>query len=86
MKPSDHMQQIMRYLATVESATKQDIYDNVKFGYYHNWEKYIGETLSRMVKRGFIFRVKRGLFSLSIPKEKIVKDIDVGLFTANTTL
>mgnify|MGYP003451038764 CR=1 FL=1 len=86
MKPSDHQSQIIKYLSTVESATKKEIYDNVKFGYYHNWEKHLGDTLSRMVNRGFIFRVKKGLFSLTIPKERIIKEVNIGLFDYNTIL
>jgi hypothetical protein len=80
MKPSDHMQQIMRYLATVESATKQDIYDNVKFGYYHNWEKYVGETLSRMVKRQLVFRLKKGVYAIKPTQKQIIEQPSIGLF------
>jgi len=80
MKPSDHMQQIMRYLATVESATKQDIYDNVKFGYYHNWEKYVGETLSRMVKRQLVFRLKKGVYAIKPSQKQIIEQPPIGLF------
>ena len=59
---TDKQHQVLKYLSTVESATLKDIYNNVKFGYYHNWNKHLGELLSRMVKRGFIERVKKGTF------------------------
>lgn len=57
-----HPQEIQKYLITVESATLQEIYDNVTFSYYHNWAKYLGETLSRMVKSGAVLRVKKGVY------------------------
>lgn len=31
---------------------------------YHNREKYVGETLSRMVKKGILCRVKLGTYKL----------------------
>lgn len=80
MRPSDHMKQIMKYLTTVESATKKDIYHNVKFGYYHNWEKYVGETLSRMVKRQLIFREKRGVYRIKPTQQQILSQPQIGLF------
>jgi len=80
MKPSDHQSQIIQYLSTVESATKKDIYDNVKFGYYHNWEKHLGDTLSRMVKRQFIFREKKGVYRLKPSQQAILNQPQIGLF------
>lgn len=58
-----HPQEIIEYLKTVDTAKKKDIYDNVKFSYYHNWEKHLGDVLSRMVKSGKIIRVKTGVYS-----------------------
>jgi len=58
-----HAVEIITYLKTVESATKKDIYENVKFSYYHNWEKHLGDVLSRMVVSKRIIRVRRGVYS-----------------------
>jgi len=80
MRPTDHQSQIIKYLSTVESATKKDIYDNVKFGYYHNWEKHLGDTLSRMVKRQFIFREKKGVYKLKPSQKTILEQPQIGLF------
>ena len=57
--------QVIAYLRTVESAKKADIYRNVKFGYYCNWQHHLGELLSRMVNRGLIERVSKGVYKLS---------------------
>ncbi|AWW32155.1 hypothetical protein DN752_19535 [Echinicola strongylocentroti] len=32
---------------------------------YHNQSKYVGETLSRMVRRGVLCRVRRGVYKLA---------------------
>lgn len=42
--------------------TKKEIIDLGKISYYHNTKKYVGETLSRMVKNGLIERVKIGSY------------------------
>lgn len=55
--------EILKYLRTVPQATLSEIYDNVPFGYYCNELKHLGEILSRMVKKGIIVRVKKGVFS-----------------------
>lgn len=57
-----HSQEIIKYLQTVETATKADIYKNVKFGYYHNWQKHLGDVLSRMVNSKKIIREKKGVY------------------------
>lgn len=44
---SDHQLQVLLYLSKVESATKGEIYANVNFGYYHNWQKHFGITTMR---------------------------------------
>ena len=67
-----HQEEILLYLKSVESATKKDIYTNVKFGYYHNWQKHLGDVLTRMVRNGTIERVKRGVYQFK--RNKPVKD------------
>lgn len=66
----DKQKEVAAYLSTVEQATKSDIYENVSFGYYHNWEKHLGELLSRMVKNKSIERVKIGVYRL-VKKEPL---------------
>lgn len=56
--------EILSYLQKVESATIDDINKNVKFSYYHNANKYIGEILSRMVKTRMVERIKPGVFRI----------------------
>ncbi len=41
-------------------------------GYYHNGQKYVSEILGRMVKRGALIRVKRGVYELpKVPGEQM---------------
>lgn len=80
MALSDHQLQILLYLKKVESAKKADIYANVNFGYYHNWQKHLGETLSRMVKQKLIFREKRGVYSIKPSQKQILEQPQIGLF------
>jgi len=80
MKASDHQRQVMLYLSKVETATKSEIYSNVNFGYYHNWQKHFGDTLSRMVKIGLIFREKKGVYRLKPSQKQILEQPQIGLF------
>lgn len=57
-------QEILKYLATVEQANKRAIYENVSFSYYHNWQKYIGEILARMIVTKTIERVRIGVYRI----------------------
>lgn len=54
--------EIQKFLLSVDQADKATIYKNVSFGYYHNWEKHLGQLLSKMVKNGLVERVKPGVF------------------------
>ena len=56
--------EVFYYLDSIKPrpATKQEIYDNIKFGYYHNEMKHLGELLSRMIKAGLIKRVGRNQY------------------------
>lgn len=58
----DKQSEVLKYLLSKEVATKKEIYENVSFSYYHNWQKHLGDVLSRMVKNGKIERVKPGVF------------------------
>lgn len=80
MALSDHQLQILLYLQKVESARKAEIYANVNFGYYHNWEKHFGDALSRMVNRGLIFREKKGVYRIKPSQKQIIEQPQIGLF------
>ena len=60
---SDKQAEVLKYLRGLKQATKIDIYQNVPFSYYNNWEKHFGALLSRMVKSNLINRVGRGVYS-----------------------
>jgi hypothetical protein len=64
---SNKQKEILRYLATVESATLEQIYENVTFSYYANWKKYIGEIMARLVIDRRVRRIKPGVFALNTP-------------------
>lgn len=54
--------------------TKAEIIKGAGLYYYHNGNKHAGDVLSRLVKSGFLIRVKKGTFKLGSPNRK-VKDI-----------
>jgi len=64
--------EILNYLGTVENATIHTIYDNVSFLYFHNYEHYIGELMSNLIKKGKVIRIKKGLFKIAKPISKPV--------------
>lgn len=74
---NDH---VLKYLHTVEQATLEEIYENVPFGYYHNWRKHLGAMMSRMVKSKKVRRVNRGVFAVYKPAKEELKPINIGLF------
>jgi len=67
---SPKMKEILRLFHKDQELTKAVIVQNCGLEYYHNAEKYIGETLSRMVKSGLLERVKPGVFKLGKPEAK----------------
>jgi predicted transcriptional regulator of viral defense system len=88
MKPLNKMKtskqtSVLDYLSKVDEAHKKDIYANVNFGYYLNWEKHLGALLGRMVKSGMIERAGRGVYKIRhLPKADYDKhDIDPNQLT-----
>lgn len=75
-----HQTEVIKYLNTVERATKSEIYANVNFGYYNNWQKHFGSVLSRMVKRQLIFREKKGVYRIKPSQQQILNQPQIGLF------
>jgi len=67
----DKKHEVLKFLKTVEFATLKEIAEAVPFYYYHNTHKYVGEILSRLVKRGLVFRIKKGVFKIN-PNQKIL--------------
>jgi len=59
---SEKQKEILEFLSKVPSATLNEIYTNVSFGYYHNAHKHLGEVMSRLVKSGKVERLKKGTF------------------------
>lgn len=53
--------------------SKQEIKEKGKIGYYHNTDKYLGETLTRMVKNASLKRVSRGKYKLGSGNKMIVQ-------------
>ena len=83
MMRNDH---VLQYLQTVEQATLEEIYENVPFGYYHNWRKHLGAMMSRMVKSKKVTRVKRGVFKALTKEDVETRQVDIGLFQAPDAL
>lgn len=65
-------QKIIEFLMTHETMTKNDAMGLID-DYYCNGAKHVGDILSRMVKRGFIERIKPGLFKRGTTKT-VVRD------------
>lgn len=63
MKLSEKQQTIIDYIREHGQATKQELIPLVNT-YFHNASKHVGDLLSNMVKRGYIKRVKPGVFEL----------------------
>jgi|GEM_PF-1881364 hypothetical protein len=60
-----HQREVLTYLSTVDTATLQEIYENVNFGYYNNWSKYMSMIMTRLVTYGRVVRVKKGVFKIN---------------------
>lgn len=56
--------QVIAYMKTVDQATLRQIYDNVYFRYYNNWNRYLGQIMSVLVNDGVVKRIKPGVFTL----------------------
>lgn len=58
------------------SFTKQDAVQLIGHRYYCNEDKHVGDVLSRMVKAGFIIRIKPGHFELSKGRMQALKKLE----------
>lgn len=65
MKISQKQSEVLIFLANNGPSSIDEIYKNVSFGYYCNQNANIGKFLARMVKRGFIRRLKPGWFEIN---------------------
>ena len=62
---------------------KSEIIKKGKISYYINTKKWVGETLTRMVRNGSLIRVSHGLYKLNrhrIPKKDEVPENQIELF------
>lgn len=82
MTPSDKQMEVLKYLHGVESATSEEIYGKVSFGFYANAQKHMSMFLSRMVKAKLITRIKPGVFKFraSVANHEIVAPNQPSLF------
>lgn len=64
MNLSDKQIGIVNFIRSNGNITKKQAVEMYDHCYYYNGTKYIGEILSNMVKRGYIKRVKNGVFEL----------------------
>jgi len=64
MALTQHQKAIIIYLQTGHKEKKQ-IVNKFKSWHYANSNKHIGDILSRMVNRGLIVRVKKGIYGIS---------------------
>lgn len=55
---------IIKYLRDNESIDLDKAVELIGYGIYRNARKYVGLTLSRMVKQKHIARIKKGVFEL----------------------
>lgn len=64
MKLTPHQKTVVQMIndAPDNIITKQDVCKVIRF--YNNTEHYVGEILSRMVKMGYIRRIKNGVFTI----------------------
>ena len=53
--------------------SKQDIKTKGGISYYHNTDKHLGDTLTRMVKNGSLIRVSRGNYKLGSGNKMVVQ-------------
>jgi hypothetical protein len=80
---------ILHYLLQNDTATLEEIYKNQPTSYYHNWQKYMSERMSKLVKAGYVVRVKKGVFKLStlMPKVNLSNKLEItkhlNLFNSN---
>lgn len=53
--------------------SKQEIKTKARIGYYHNTDKHLGDTLSRMVKNGSLIRLSKGKYKLGSGNKLIIQ-------------
>ena len=60
-----NQKEIISFLNTVESSYLGEIYRNQSVSYYSNWKKYMSERMSKLVKQGYVIRLRPGVFAIN---------------------
>jgi predicted transcriptional regulator of viral defense system len=72
---TDKQKSVVNYLNTVESAHIYEIYTNTNLNFYTNIGKYTTALLSKMVKEGYINRVKKGHYAINQNYKKAMRTV-----------
>jgi predicted transcriptional regulator of viral defense system len=73
---TDKQKSVVNYLNTVESAHIYEIYTNTNLNFYTNIGKHTTALLSKMVKQGYINRVKKGHYSINENYKKALRTVN----------
>lgn len=86
----EKQKEILQFLATVETATIDDVMLNISWSYYANGKQHVCAIISRMIRNKSVIRVKKGVYGLNrhcdgTPKHNqlIVVENQTNLFYAN---
>lgn len=60
----DRQKELLKYAQENDGITTQQAINLIGGTYYHGGERYTSQVLGRLVKRGFLRRVKRGEYKL----------------------
>lgn len=72
--PSFAQSKILNFMNNEKEYSLEEIMKGIGYSLYCNSNKHFGVILSRMVKKGILIRVKKGVFKIK-PKEKINNEI-----------
>lgn len=75
VKSLSRRESIIVYLNSVEEASLSEIIEDCGLFYYRNTRKYVGDIITRLIARGIVERVKRGVYRIAV-KDKIIAGKD----------
>lgn len=74
---TDNQRKIFDFIrAKGGTAVLSDIVAEFGANYFLHPEKYVGDSLSRMVKAGLLIRVKKGVYAIGTGKKPVVQKPD----------